>query len=451
MINDSINTFDTSKTIEVLDSKSKETEKEKQIKKTKINIYIKIIKIMIFVCFTLLGFINHLGYYLILTSSQQFATKLGNESLIACYPLALIVFSSFTRIINSKYCINISYFVRVISLAIYFFIGYLSLFFILQNANISKNNNRAFWLTMIPTTIVGTAESFGEVTILGYAGTFRGNYISGWNIGSSFAGVCGSFLSLLFKRLKTNLKYIYLFLSPIAVLYLFIFMLIHLCGYKDRKNYIIKQKYNKMHEEKSQNIPNNNNIEITNKKDLNIKNLKEGFKVSYRYIINLSLINFLQYTICYCFCERANKYKFINSKETYFESIQYETLLLFFELGVVISNSFLFLIKNVKKLEIFTYLQIINFIIWFFQSLFGIISNQWICYIHLFFVGICGGAGNTGFLYSMFNSKKISQRLQELCLNICEFFMDWGILISSITSIIFDNTFMKTNEYKVKV
>ena len=35
---------------------------------------------------------------------------------------------------------------------------------------------------MIPTTIVGTAESFGEVTILGYAGTFRGNYISGWNI-----------------------------------------------------------------------------------------------------------------------------------------------------------------------------------------------------------------------------------------------------------------------------
>ena len=169
MINDSINTFDTSKTIEVLDSKSKETEKEKQIKKTKINIYIKIIKIMIFVCFTLLGFINHLGYYLILTSSQQFATKLGNESLIACYPLALIVFSSFTRIINSKYCINISYFVRVISLAVYFFIGYLSLFFILQNANISKNNNRAFWLTMIPTTIVGTAESFGEVTILGYA------------------------------------------------------------------------------------------------------------------------------------------------------------------------------------------------------------------------------------------------------------------------------------------
>jgi hypothetical protein len=305
---------------------------------------------------------------------------------------------------------------------------------------------------MIPTTIVGTAESFGEVTILGYAGTFRGNYISGWNIGSAFAGVSGSFLSLLFKRLETNLKYVYLFLSPVAVLYLFIFMLIHLCGYKERKNYILKQKYNKMQEEKSQNIPINNKIEFINnnieinKKDLNIKNLKDGFKLSYRYIINLSLINFLQYTICYCFCERANKYKYIKSKGTIFESIQYEALLLFFEFGVVISNSFLSLIKHIKNLEIFTYLQLLNFVLWFFESLFGFISNQWVCYIHLFFVGICGGAGNIGFLYSMFNSKKISQRFQELCLNICEFFMDWGILISSITSIIFDNTFMKLNE-----
>ena len=176
---------------------------------------------------------------------------------------------------------------------------------------------------------------------------------------------------------------------------------------------------------------------------MNCNNLKEGFKLSYKYIINLSLINFLQYTICYCFCERTNKYKFINSKGTIFESIQFEALLLFFELGIVISNSFLFLIKQMKHLEIFTCLQILNFILWFFESLFGFISNQWLCYIHLFYVGICGGGGNIGFLYNLFNSKKISQRFQELCLNLCEFFMDWGILLSSITSIIFDNTFMK--------
>lgn len=404
--------------------------------------YYNIARYLIFLSFIFLGFINHLGYYLIITSSQQFATKLENESLIACYPLALIVFSCFTRLLNSKYFINISYYIRIIILSVYFFIGYIALFFILGSSKVKNNKNLAFWLTMIPTTIVGTGESFGEVTILGFAGTLKGNFISGWNIGAAIAGVCGTFLSLLFKKLNTNLKYVYLFLSPVSILYLFIFMLTNLCQYKEIK-IINKKKFHKFHEQK---VQKNNEIYISEANDnkvLNIKNFVEGFRMAYKYIINLTLINFLQYTICYCFCERANKYKFINSKRTFFEKIQYEAFLLFFELGVVVSNSFIILIRNIKHLEIFTYLQFLNFFLWFFESLSGFISNQWICYMHLFFVGICGGGANIGFLYEMFNSKIIPQKYKELCFNICEFFMDWGILISSVTSIIFDNTFMK--------
>lgn len=401
-----------------------------------------IIRYLIFLSFIVLGFINHLGYYLIITSSQNFATKLGNESLIACYPLALIIFSCFTRLLNSKYCINISFYIRIIILTLYFFIGYIGFFFILDNSKVKNNNNLAFWLTMIPTIIIGTGESLGEVTILGYAGTLKGNYISGWNIGAAIAGVCGTFLSLLFKKLNTN--FVYLFLSPISVLYLFIFMLTNLCGYKERK-IINNKKFYKMHEQQVQNNSESYFNEVNKNKVLNKKNFIYAFKMAYKYIINLTIINFLQYTICYCFCERANKYKFINSKRTFFEKIQFETFLLFFELGVVVSNSCRFLIRKIKYLEIFTYLQFINFCLWFFESLTGFISNQWICYMHLFFVGLCGGGANIGFLYEMFNSKLISQRFKELCLNICEFFMDWGILISSIISIIFDNTFMKVN------
>ena len=401
------------------------------------------IRYFLFFNFIVLGFFNHLGYYLIMTSSQQFATKLGNESLIACYPLALILFSSFTRVINSKYCINISYYIRVLILSAQFFVGYITLFVILQSSKIIKSKNMAFWLTMIPTTIVGMGESFGEVTILGFVGTLKGNYISGWNIGSALAGVSGSFLSLLFKKLNTNLKDIYLFLTPTSFFYIFVFIFINLCGAKEKK-IITKKKFHKMHEEKNVHVTDiGNDNEIANNKVLNIKNFKEGFKSAHKYIINLALLNFLQYTICYCFCERANKYKFINSKGTILEKIQYEALLLFFETGVVLSNSCLFIIKHIKYLEIFTILQVFNFIFWFFECLFGLVSNQWICFIHLFFVGICGGGGNIGFLHKMFNSNKISHIIKELCLNICEFFMDWGILLSSIISIIFDNTLMK--------
>ena len=161
---------------------------------------IKFIKLIMFSCFISLGFINHIGYYLILTSSQHFATKLGNESLIAFYPLALIFFNSFTRIMNSKYFINISYFIRVIFLSLYFSTGFISMFFILDKMTNSKNTNLAFWLTMFPAIIMGTGESLGEVTILGYIATFKGNYVSGFNVGSSLAGVSGSFLSLLLRK-----------------------------------------------------------------------------------------------------------------------------------------------------------------------------------------------------------------------------------------------------------
>ena len=229
-MNDSVNNICTIST-EIFQPLKKQ---EKKIKKIKTN---KNLKFILFLFFIFLGILNHLGYYLIMTSSQQFATKLGNESLIACYPLALILFSSFARVINSKYCINISYYIRLIILSSQFCIGYIALFFILDNRNIRKNNNIAFWLTMLPTTIVGMGESFGEVTILGYIGTFKRNdYLSGWAIGGSLAGVFGSILSLLFKKLNTNLKMIYLYLTPISILYFFIILINNHCGKNEKKN-----------------------------------------------------------------------------------------------------------------------------------------------------------------------------------------------------------------------
>ena len=404
---------------------------------------IKYKKVILFICFTILGFLNHLGFYLIMTSSQHFAIKLGNENLIAFYPLALILFSSFSRVLNSKYFINLSYFIRLIFLSFLFFIGYISLFTILSIKKIRKNNNLTFWLTMIPTITVGMGESLGEVTILGYIGTFKiNNYLSGWVIGGSLAGVFGSVLSLLFKKLDTNLNIIYLFLSTIPILYFFIFLFINTYG-KNEKKIENKKVFHRMHEKTKSLSSNNIDDEINNNKMLNIKNFIEGFKSARCCIINLAILNFLQYLICYCFIERANKYKYINSKGTYFERIQYETLLLSFEFGVVISSGLAFILRNIKYLEIFTILQIINCILWLLECIFGFILNQWICYIYLFYIGLCGGGGNVSFLDRVINSKSISKRIKELCLNICEFFMDWGILLSSVVSIIFDNTFLK--------
>ena len=117
-MNDSVNTIYTNSSEIIKSTKKSGTKKKIQV--------IKYTKAILFISFTILGFLNHLGFYLIMTSSQHFATKLGNENLIAFYPLALILFSSFSRVLNSKYFINLSYFIRLIFLSFLFFIGYIS-------------------------------------------------------------------------------------------------------------------------------------------------------------------------------------------------------------------------------------------------------------------------------------------------------------------------------------
>ena len=73
------------------------------------------------------------------------------------------MFSSTARIINSKFCIKISYIKRITGLAIYFFIGYISLFTILFFVEGDKlNHTVAFLLTLIPSLIMGTGSAFGS-------------------------------------------------------------------------------------------------------------------------------------------------------------------------------------------------------------------------------------------------------------------------------------------------
>ena len=87
--------------------------------------------------------------------------------------------------------------------------------------------------------------------------------------------------------------------------------------------------------------------------------------------------------------------------------------------------------------------QLINFIFWFIEAEKGIISNQWICFATLIFLGICGGGVYVGCFYFILNDSNIPPEFKELCLNIGTIFNDSGVLLSSVTCVILDNTFMK--------
>ena len=411
-------------------------------------------KSLFFILFLLIGLINNLGYVLILTGSQQFSSKLKSESLIALYPLALIGFSSLSRFTNSKFCIKVSYFKRLLGLSIYFFIGYISLFIILYivESKDNFNNTLAFVLTLIPSIIMGTGSSFGEATNLGYIRTFPKDFISGWSSGTGFAGVFGALITLCCKKFEWKLKNLYLFISPVALIYFICFFI----SYKVKESYdndlLNKNKEQKLFErttnlvedqkEEIENVKNNVESDVSENKEMNCSNFVEGFSYGKRFIINLALVYFLEYTINSGLCERVNKKNYIKSSD-FFKNIQYETFMLCYQIGVVLSRSSLVIVKHISFIETFTIVQLVNFILWFVEVYVGYITNEWICFIHMIIVGLCGGASYVGCFYFILNSDTIDKVIKELCLNIGTIFNDIGILTSSITVLILDNTIMK--------
>ena len=412
-------------------------------------------KSLFFILFLLIGLINNLGYVLILTGSQQFSSKLKSESLIALYPLALIGFSSISRFINSKFCIKVTYFKRLLGLSIYFFIGYISLFIILHivESTDNFNNTLAFALTLIPSIIMGTGSAFGEATNLGYIRTFPKDFISGWSSGTGFAGVFGAFITLSCKKFEWKLKNLYLLISPVAFIYFICFFISYKVKQYYENDFLKKNKIQRLYERNTDIKDNDNEEEIemvqsnvesdvSNNKEMNCTNFVEGFSYGKRFIVNLALVYFLEYTINSGLCERVNKKQHIKSSD-FFKQIQYETFMLCYQFGVVLSRSSLVIVKHISFIETFTIIQLINFILWYCEVFFGYITNEWICYFHMIIVGLCGGASYVGCFFFILNSKVIKQEIKELCLNIGTIFNDIGILSSSITVLILDNTIMK--------
>jgi len=386
--------------------------------------------------------------------------------------LALILFNSISRFINSKYCITISYFKRVLGLSIYFCFGYVFLFTVLTIVDSSPNFNQklAFFLSLIPAIIMGTGQSFGEATFLGYIRTFPEDYVSGWSSGTGFAGVFGATLSLIFKLINENfdLKNLYLIISPITILFFVAFYItyniknkidekIRLAEENDveendeneddddlvgKMGKTLPDRYSDLINNKDKSTPTGAS-DVSKNKKLSLDNFPYAFHYGKRYMYNLFFVYFVEYTVCSGLCERANVFGRVDSSGMFFEKAQYEIFLLFYQIGVVISRSSLFIFKYLTFVELLNIFQLINFTFWFLEVMIGVTTNQWICFITLIWLGICGGGVYVGCFYFILNDSKIPPEYKELCLNISTIFVDIGVLLSSMACVILDNTFMK--------
>lgn len=71
------------------------------------------------------------------------------------------------------------------------------------------------------------------------------------------------------------------------------------------------------------------------------------------------------------------------------------------------------------------------------------IKSAWVLFFLLIEVGLFGGGAYVGCFYFILQSETIPPNIKELCLNIGTIFNDLGVLSSSLTVLLLDNTIMK--------
>ena len=188
--------------------------------------YSKAAKYQLFILFFFLGIINHLGTILVMTGGRLLAYELEMKDYVTIYTSVSTIFSVLTRIINSKLCLKVSYKKRVVIICFWMMAGYLSMFAVLtlHETILEEYNVLCFILSFIPCFFLGSSYAFGESAMIAYLRLFPKTLIAGWSSGTGLSGLISGGLNFLSQLINgLSLKFLYLILTPVGLLYLILF------------------------------------------------------------------------------------------------------------------------------------------------------------------------------------------------------------------------------------
>ena len=189
--------------------------------------YSKAAKYQLFILFFFIGIINHLGTILVMTGGRLLAFELEMRDYVTIYTSVATIFSVLTRVINSKLCLKVSYKKRVVIICFWMMAGYLSMFAVLQlhESVLEEHNILCFILSFIPCFFLGSSYAFGESAMIAYLRLFPKTLIAGWSSGTGLSGLISGSLNFLSQLIDgLSLKFLYLLLTPVGLLYLLLFI-----------------------------------------------------------------------------------------------------------------------------------------------------------------------------------------------------------------------------------
>mmetsp|Transcript_18815 Transcript_18815/g.21016 ORF Transcript_18815/g.21016 Transcript_18815/m.21016 type:complete len:263 (+) Transcript_18815:585-1373(+) len=182
---------------------------------------------------------------------------------------------------------------------------------------------------------------------------------------------------------------------------------------------------------------------------MSISNARMIFGKMGWFMSNLAIVYFLEYSITIGFADaisnrltdHATKTEGWN-EDSFFIKEAYVIFSFCYQFGVLLSRSSLDIIK-IKRIEIITTLQLINFIFFFLNAHFFFLKNYYVMFVWMIFVGLMGGAAYVNVMYLIINSDKVKKTEKELAVITTCIFNDFGILSATILSLILSNTLFK--------
>ena len=445
--------------------------------------YTRAAKYQLYALFFFLGVLNHLGTILVMTGGRLLSIQLGMNNYVPIYISVSTVFNLAIRLLNSKFCLKVSYKKRVIIICFMNITGYLTMFGVLKlhEGPLNGMKGLCFGLSFIPCFLLGASYAFGESAMIAYLRLFPKTLIGGWSSGTGVSGCISGLLNFLTQLFGSfSLDILYLVLTPVGPLYLLLFFWTYKLlkkdldipsgelvrdtptisnankSEKDEEGDAINTEENLINdkgeegEEKEtyegDSQADSSNIDDINKlnKTMSCVNFKAVMKMCGRTIVNLGIIYFLYFICISCLvirdCDKID-IPFLPleiNKSVKNRKGKYEFINLFFQFGMFTAKTLIKLVRKIKPIEIYTG-SIFGITIIYFVQYYTEFMPYWAFPIVNYILGCFSGGTYSGAFYSILHSGKVIQEYKELTVNIATLFNDLGTFLSGLVGYVLLN------------
>lgn len=412
--------------------------------------------------FFVMGMINNLVYVIIASAAKSIADGFSKSNLIGLITWANVGLGLFAGTLNTFVLSRTPYSYRIIANSCLSIAGLLGVAF-------APN----FWVALAAIVIAGASSSFGESVTLGYMRLYPSSLVNAWSSGTGMAGVGGSALYLLYRSTELSLKQSFLVTVPWVAVYLTGFFVVLARAETSSGSSNGGGTGGAIQAEGSLTSPLVSSKEAEADADADSKKSREStfarVRRCFRFFrgpaLNLVLVYFFEYSISSGFAAKvltpAQDCRFNERAECdatthcawsdsdgacestiFLRKNAFAIFSFCYQFGVLFSRSSLQLFQ-IRRIEVLTILQGINFVIWLLQAQFKFMG-LWALFPQMVFVGLLGGASYVNVFYILLHDHKIPERDREFCINLAAMSSTIGITLAACFILIVDTTFLSS-------